>query len=61
MSFEVKNINEAHAIMGENGSGKTSLLWALLLFCRRYNILCKQSQKEGTITVRINLDGKRKE
>src|SRR5690242_741411 len=33
--------------MGQNGSGKTSILWAIILFCRGYN--CLVSHKEITL------------
>ena len=42
-TFRWLNVKEANAITGFNGSGKTTILWAILLFCRGYNTLYKGS------------------
>jgi predicted ATP-binding protein involved in virulence len=55
-SLSFQKITPKHAIMGLNGSGKTTMIWSIILFCRGYNTLVKSSQhlKDGCVRINAN-------
>jgi hypothetical protein len=42
--LSIKHITEKHVIMGANGSGKTSVLWGIILLLRAYDAMAPDSQ-----------------
>jgi len=48
-SFEVRKISATQAIMGANGSGKTSVLWVIILLLCAYNAHHKESRNDREI------------
>jgi hypothetical protein len=37
MRADIKNVTATHLIIGQNGAGKTTILWGIILFLHAYN------------------------
>lgn len=60
--IEISNISNKLGLIGENNSGKSSILFAILTFLGEYNIkeadfrFDKDGKREGKITIGIEFD-----
>ncbi|KAL6068925.1 hypothetical protein QOT17_007897 [Balamuthia mandrillaris] len=50
----LSNLRWANVIMGANGSGKTSLLWAIIVALRSYNLRTAPSNHKASASVQIH-------